>query len=461
MANDQINQYPITAVTIEDESFFDIDQWTGAAFESQKVPATLMASVFGVNIGNSDLQCTDPIRKLLLQGTDPDGVRFSVRNSADTIDFFKVAGGGIITFNEAFSFPLVDGAVGEVLTTNGSGAVSWAAGGGADTNIGTNDLTISATGTRQLQMFGGLTTDAFNLRNSLDTDNLFSFSGDGTFTIGLGANNSGGSSLYNVVIGGSATNNGLSNTTIIGHQAFSTAFGGTAIGKDAQALGSYGTSVGNLTKSGLNSVAIGSLANASVGQYNISIGEGSSCTGFYGIAMGRYAVAPTDCVVIGSTATAGNVYCTVMGKGAYGSHYSTAYGTNAKANNQMALAIGASADVTGWSSGLISMSAAARTNTVHQTLAVNFGLTDHTWRIGHTADQWNIGTGSFGYGTMTPDASAIVQMDSTTKGFLPPVMRTGEKNAIASPATGLIVFDTDLGKLCVYTGAAWETVTSV
>jgi hypothetical protein len=57
-------------------------------------------------------------------------------------------------------------------------------------------------------------------------------------------------------------------------------------------------------------------------------------------------------------------------------------------------------------------------------------------------------------------ASAFLQIDSTTQGFLPPRMTTTQKNAISSPATGLMVFDTTLGKVCVYTGAAWETITS-
>ena len=37
---------------------------------------------------------------------------------------------------------------------------------------------------------------------------------------------------------------------------------------------------------------------------------------------------------------------------------------------------------------------------------------------------------------------------------------TSEKNALA-PSAGWLVFDTTLGKLCVYDGSAWETVTSV
>jgi hypothetical protein len=36
---------------------------------------------------------------------------------------------------------------------------------------------------------------------------------------------------------------------------------------------------------------------------------------------------------------------------------------------------------------------------------------------------------------------------------------TAEKNAL-TPAAGWIVFDTTLGKLCVYNGSAWQTVTS-
>jgi hypothetical protein len=68
--------------------------------------------------------------------------------------------------------------------------------------------------------------------------------------------------------------------------------------------------------------------------------------------------------------------------------------------------------------------------------------------------------GSVVIGTTSLDNSAILQANSTTKGFLPPRMTTAEKNAIASPAAGLMVYDTDLNKLCVYT-TAWETITSI
>jgi hypothetical protein len=81
-----------------------------------------------------------------------------------------------------------------------------------------------------------------------------------------------------------------------------------------------------------------------------------------------------------------------------------------------------------------------------------------------TFTQYLISNGTIGnvFGTYTSfAASAIVQCDSTTKGFLPPRMTTTQKNAIATPASGLVVYDTTLGKLCVRGASAWETITSV
>jgi len=49
---------------------------------------------------------------------------------------------------------------------------------------------------------------------------------------------------------------------------------------------------------------------------------------------------------------------------------------------------------------------------------------------------------------------------NTLKGISLPTFTTTEKNAIVSPKTGAIIFDTTLGKICVYNGSAWQTVTS-
>jgi hypothetical protein len=72
----------------------------------------------------------------------------------------------------------------------------------------------------------------------------------------------------------------------------------------------------------------------------------------------------------------------------------------------------------------------------------------------------DLGTNGFviqstSYGTSaTP--SAILQVNSTTKGFLPPRMTTTERDAIATPATGLQVFNTTLGTQDFYNGTSWN-----
>lgn len=63
-------------------------------------------------------------------------------------------------------------------------------------------------------------------------------------------------------------------------------------------------------------------------------------------------------------------------------------------------------------------------------------------------------------GTPT-QATAVMEITSTTQGFLPPRMTTTQKNAIASPTAGLVVYDSTLNKLCVRTASAWETITSL
>jgi hypothetical protein len=48
-----------------------------------------------------------------------------------------------------------------------------------------------------------------------------------------------------------------------------------------------------------------------------------------------------------------------------------------------------------------------------------------------------------GIGTTTPDASAKLDITSTTKGLLVPRMTSTQKAAISSPANGLLVYQTD------------------
>lgn len=65
-----------------------------------------------------------------------------------------------------------------------------------------------------------------------------------------------------------------------------------------------------------------------------------------------------------------------------------------------------------------------------------------------------VGAG-FGSGGLAP--SAIMEARSTTKGFLFPRMTSTQRNAIASPATSLVIFNTTTGAYNYYDGDSWET----
>lgn len=55
-----------------------------------------------------------------------------------------------------------------------------------------------------------------------------------------------------------------------------------------------------------------------------------------------------------------------------------------------------------------------------------------------------------------PDASAMLDVSSTSAGMLIPRMTTAQRTAIATPATGLLVYDTTLGAFLYWDGVAWR-----
>jgi predicted heme/steroid binding protein len=117
-----------------------------------------------------------------------------------------------------------------------------------------------------------------------------------------------------------------------------------------------------------------------------------------------------------------------------------------------------------------------------RTLSINgvsFDLSaDRSWSVGtltgsgntNYVPKWNGSTSltdsllfdngsGLGLGTASINASALFQMDSTTKGFLPPRMTAAQRGAISAPAQGLIVYQTDgvIG-LYIYANSVWRTL---
>lgn len=70
-------------------------------------------------------------------------------------------------------------------------------------------------------------------------------------------------------------------------------------------------------------------------------------------------------------------------------------------------------------------------------------------------------TGQLSIGTATPNSSAIVDITSTTSGFLMPRMTSTQRNAITTPVNGLLVYDSTDTQFYYYTGSQWVSITSL
>jgi hypothetical protein len=62
---------------------------------------------------------------------------------------------------------------------------------------------------------------------------------------------------------------------------------------------------------------------------------------------------------------------------------------------------------------------------------------------------------SVGLGTITPDASAILELSSTTQGFATPRMTTLQRNAIVAPTIGLLIYNTSSSFFNYWDGSTW------
>jgi len=90
---------------------------------------------------------------------------------------------------------------------------------------------------------------------------------------------------------------------------------------------------------------------------------------------------------------------------------------------------------------IFATSTATTTGTTTQT------LTSRWWIKGGSGTLSNVAS---------PSASAALQIDSTTQGFLPPRMTTTSRNAISSPAVGLSIYNTTTNKIETWDGTVWN-----
>ena len=66
-----------------------------------------------------------------------------------------------------------------------------------------------------------------------------------------------------------------------------------------------------------------------------------------------------------------------------------------------------------------------------------------------------------GFGTNSPNIAAKLDIASTNKGFIPPRMTTTQRDAIASPAVGLMIWCSNCcqnGEAQIYNGTSWTNI---
>jgi len=90
---------------------------------------------------------------------------------------------------------------------------------------------------------------------------------------------------------------------------------------------------------------------------------------------------------------------------------------------------------------------------------IDFGVDTNLYRSAPNrlkTDDSLVVFGTLGLGTDTPVASALLEMVSTTQGFLPPRMTSIQRDAISTPASGLIVYDITNNHTNFFNGTAWK-----
>ncbi len=64
-------------------------------------------------------------------------------------------------------------------------------------------------------------------------------------------------------------------------------------------------------------------------------------------------------------------------------------------------------------------------------------------------------TGNVAIGTNSADNSAILELNSTSKGFLPPVMTEAQRDLISTPAVGLMIYNLDSDCINIFKSNGW------
>ncbi len=169
----KINEYPLERLTFGDDDFYDIDYWDGSVYQTAKIKgSTIKAGIQSAvnNLYNNDgtlagnRQVTGANYELFFQelgkliihshSNNIDNIEFEVRSQATFKSFnikdhttgnslFSVENGKV-KINGLYFLPTADGTSGQVITTDGSGNLSFTTISTSDTSIYTDNGVLTA-----------------------------------------------------------------------------------------------------------------------------------------------------------------------------------------------------------------------------------------------------------------------------------------------------------------------------
>jgi hypothetical protein len=93
--------------------------------------------------------------------------------------------------------------------------------------------------------------------------------------------------------------------------------------------------------------------------------------------------------------------------------------------------------------------------TLYQATDIRFFTAADTTTTGSSERMRIDSNGNVGIGTSAPNAAALLDVSSTTQGFLPPRMTGTQRDAISTPPNGLVLYNTTTNKLQVRAGGSW------
>lgn len=271
----------------------------------------------------------------------------------------------------------------------------------------------------------------------------FKINGNGSILLGRAST---GTGQRTMVIGVNAKGNNSNDAVAIGYGAEVSLERATSLGSGAKAAGNDAIAIGtNTNATGEKPMAIGSGAKASSNEA-VGVGVNAEAASYQSVAFGFNAKANSGSdgsVAIGrnTVITAGMQNAVALGSGATASSgEAVAIGASTQAAGSQSVALGKNAKTGESGNGSVAIGFDAQTGyNVQNAVALGKGA---------VASQSNAiilgnNTAQVGIGTSSPNASAVLDINSNNKGVLVPRMTKGSRSGINSPADGLLIYQTD------------------